>query len=250
MSTFSQRHFFFHAFIVLIIGLTGCASQGRAERERNPDPFEPANRAIYRINDIGDRYVAKPVAKAYERMLPRAFRLGANNFLENLRYPITIVNDFLQGKVRQGGADIARFAINSTVGLLGIFDPATEIGLRANDEDFGQTLAVWGVPQGPYLMVPVFGPYTLTHGLGALVDTQASLMTQYPDSSLTGKVGGWYLVHKRYRILGADEEVQRAFDPYLFIRDAYLQYRRFQIYDGNIPDDDLFPEDDYDDYDD
>lgn len=250
MKTNNPKTFVVHALIFLMLGLTGCASQRSAERDRNPDPFEPANRLIYRINDIGDRYVAKPVAKAYEGALPQAFRAGANNFLENLRYPITIINDFLQGKIRQGGADLARFAINSTVGVLGIFDPATEIGLRANDEDFGQTLAVWGVPQGPYLMVPVFGPYTLTHGLGALVDTQASLMTQYPDSSLTGKVGGWYLVHKRYRILGADEEIQRAFDPYLFIRDAYLQHRQFQIYDGDVPDDDLFPEDNYDDYDD
>lgn len=233
------------ALVLLLLG--GCASRGTGEREPNPDPLEPVNRIVYRFNDLGDRYLAKPVAKAYEKATPRVIRIGANNFLENLRYPITFVNQFLQGKFREGGADLARFLLNSTVGIIGIFDPATEVGLKAHDEDFGQTLYKWGVPQGPYLMVPVFGPYSLTHGLGELLDTNFSVMVQYPDSSLTTKVGLWYLVHKRYRVLPADEEIQRAYDPYLFIRDAYLQNRRYQLYDGDVPEDELFPEDEFDD---
>ena len=162
-----------------------------AQREPpNPDPFEPVNRVIYKVNDFGDRYVARPVARAYEKATPGAFRLGASNFLDNLRYPITIVNDFLQGKVRQGGADFARFALNSTVGLLGLFDPATDMGLEKHDEDFGQTLAVWGVPEGPYLMVPVFGPYTVTSAVGDLADTQISPLVQIPeDGAATALVG-------------------------------------------------------------
>lgn len=231
---------------LLAMVITACAARGTSREDRNPDPFEPVNRVVYRFNEIGDRYVGKPVARTYERALPQAFRTGANNFLENLRYPITVVNNFLQGKWREGTADLGRFALNSTVGLAGFFDPAAAVGLDAHDEDFGQTLAVWGVPQGPFLMVPVFGPYTLTHAFGELADTNVSVMTQYPDSSVRTKVAVWYLVHRRHRLLGADEEIERAFDPYLFIRDAYLQNRRFQIYDGNVPEDELFPEEDLD----
>lgn len=228
----------------LALAAAGCATNPPAgDGERNPDPFEPVNRAIYKVNDLGDRYIAKPAARAYEKGTPRAFRVGANNFLGNLRYPITIVNDFLQGKLRQGSADLARFAINSTVGLGGLFDPASTIGLRANDEDFGQTLSVWGLPEGPYLMVPVFGPYTVSSAVGDLAGTQVSLLVQGPEDEAAIAMWVWYLVHQRYSVLGADEEIQRAFDPYIFIRDAYLQNRRYKIYDGDPPEDELFPED-------
>jgi phospholipid-binding lipoprotein MlaA len=229
----------------LILG--ACAAREAGERETNPDPLEPINRVMFTINDYGDRYIAEPIAKGYEKASPRAVRMGASNFLENLRYPITIVNDFLQGKFRQGGADLTRFLMNSTVGLLGIFDPATEAGFPEHDEDLGQTLAVWGVPAGPYLMVPVFGPYTLGHGLGALADTQASLLTQYPDSSLTGKLGALYLVHERYELLDVTEEVRAAFDPYIFVRDAYFQNRAYKIHDGNVPEDELYLDEEFED---
>ncbi len=226
--------------------IAGCASGPASEREPNPDPFEPVNRVLFTINDYGDRYIAEPIAKGYEKATPMAVRRGANNFFSNLRYPITIINDFLQGKVRQGGADLTRFLMNSTVGLLGIFDPATAAGFPEHDEDLGQTLAVWGVRPGPYFMVPVFGPYTLGHGLGALADTQVSLLTQYDDASLTGKLGVVYLVHERYRLLDASDEVRAAFDPYVFVRDAYFQNRQYLIHDGNVPEEDMFPEDEFD----
>jgi phospholipid-binding lipoprotein MlaA len=145
--------------------------------------------------------------------------------------------------VRQGGADLTRFLLNSTVGLLGIFDPASDAGFPRHKEDLGQTLAVWGVPAGPYFMVPVFGPYTLGHGFGDLADTQVSPLTQYPDSSLTAKLGIFYMVHERYQLLDATEEVRAAFDPYIFVRDAYFQHRQYLIHDGNVPEDELFPED-------
>ena len=179
---------------VALLALGGCATTGGSGAEPDPDPFEPANRAIYKLNDLGDRYIAEPLARGYEKATPRAFRIGANNFLENLRYPITIVNAFLQGKVRQGGADLARFVLNSTVGLGGLFDPASDVGLRANDEDFGQTFAVWGLPQGPYLMVPVFGPYTVGSAAGDLVGTQFSLLVQGPEDEAAIALWVWYLV--------------------------------------------------------
>jgi len=231
---------------VALLALAGCATTGGAGAEPNPDPFEPANRAIYKLNDLGDRYIAEPLARGYEKATPRAFRIGANNFLGNLRYPITIVNAFLQGKVRQGGADLARFVMNSTVGLGGLFDPASDVGLRANDEDFGQTFAVWGLPQGPYLMVPVFGPYTVGSAAGDLVGTQFSLLVQGPEDEAAIALWVWYLVQERYNLLGAEEEVRRAFDPYIFVRDAYLQNRLYKIHDGNPPEDDLYLEDEED----
>ncbi len=227
--------------------LMGCAGSSGTQREpADPDPFEPVNRAIYKINDFGDRYLGKPLAKAYANATPRPLRIGANNFFDNLRYPITIINDFLQGKIRQGGADLARFALNSTVGLAGLFDPAVDLGLKSNDEDFGQTLAVWGVPQGPYLMVPLFGPYTVTSALGDIAGTQASLLVQLPDDGAATALWIWYLVHLRSSVLGVDDEIQGAFDPYVFIRDAYLQNRRYKIYDGNVPEEELFPDDEFD----
>lgn len=222
-------------------GLGGCAT--RQAEERNPDPLEPVNRAVYRFNDLADRYVSKPVAKTYRKILPQVVRNHTSSFFDNLLYPITIVNDFLQGKMRQGGADLARFGVNTTVGVLGIFDPATGMGLEAHDEDFGQTLAVWGVPEGPYLVVPVFGPRTLTHAVGSLADTQVSILNQYNDSSVRSKVYLWYLLHTRYRLLDLDEEIAKAFDPYLFVRDAYLQNREFLIHDGEVPEEEWYPED-------
>lgn len=227
--------------------LSGCASDKATRSEpKNPDPFEPFNRAMYKVNDVGDRYIAMPAVKAYQHATPSAFRIGMSHFLDNLRYPITIVNDFLQGKVHQGGADVARFAVNSTVGLFGLFDPAGEIGLGQHDEDFGQTLAVWGVPQGPYLVVPVFGPYTVTSAFGALVDTQTSPLVQLPQDGLAIALWGAYLVDTRYRLVGIDQEVRQAFDPYVFVRDAYLQNRRFKIYDGRVPEDEPLPDDEPD----
>lgn len=226
---------------VAVLSLGGCAA--RQAEERNPDPLEPVNRAVYRFNDVADRYVAKPAAKTYKKILPHVVRTHTTSFFNNLLYPITVVNDFLQGKVRQGGADLARFAVNTTVGIIGIFDPATDMGLEAHDEDFGQTLAVWGVPDGPYLMVPIFGPRTLSHAVGSLADTQVSILVQYDDSSVRSKVGLWYMVHKRHQLLELDEEIEKAFDPYLFIRDAYFQNRQFLIYDGEVPEEEWYPED-------
>lgn len=221
--------------------LGGCAT--RQAQEPNPDPLEPVNRAVYRFNDVADRYVARPVAKTYRKVLPETVRNHTSSFFGNLLYPITIVNQLLQGKFRQGGADIARFTVNSTVGLLGFFDPATGMGLEAHDEDFGQTLAVWGVPEGAYLVVPIFGPRTLTHAVGSLADTQVSILNQYNDSSVRSKVGLWYLVHRRYQLLDLDEEIEKAFDPYLFVRDAYLQNREFLIHDGEVPEEEWYPDD-------
>lgn len=228
--------------VLLAIFFSGCASNNGAQQAVN-DPFEPVNRVTYKINDWGDRFILRPIAKGYEWLIPTVIRTGINNFYDNLGYPMDIVNAFLQGKFTQGASDTARFALNSTLGLGGFLDPATAIGLARHEEDFGQTMGVWGIPQGPYLMVPLFGPRTVRSGAGNLVDAQYHPQVQMRNSSLRTKINIMYFIHLRSTLLGVDKEIRRAFDPYAFVRDAYLQNRRYLLYDGNLPDEDLFEDD-------
>jgi phospholipid-binding lipoprotein MlaA len=225
--------------------MSGCTSlHSRLDQMAKTDPLEPVNRVMYKINDTGDKYVLRPVAKGYQKGTPRVIRMGVGHFFDNLTYPVVLVYDFLQGKLRQGGADTARFLFNSIVGLGGLFDPATEIGLAQHEEDFGQTLAVWGAPAGPFLMVPLLGPKTTTHLIGTLGDNIVSPVAQYNNSEVRIALLALQQIHRRSTLLGVDEEIRKAFDPYVFIRDAYLQNRNYQINDGNVSDDDLIPPDD------
>ncbi|MCL4722506.1 MAG: VacJ family lipoprotein [Gammaproteobacteria bacterium] len=226
--------------------LAGCATQGTVSTTEPNDPFEPVNRAMYKLNDLGDRYLLRPMAVGYERALPLQIRSGVRNIFSNLLYPVTIVNDLLQGKWAQTGRDGARFVVNSTIGLAGIFDPATRIGLTENDEDFGQTLGKWGVAEGPYLVIPVFGPRTVRDGVGSLADLPLTPFLAVFGDETSVRLGAYvlYSVDGRSRLLDVDQQVFDAFDPYAFVRDAYLQNRRYRVLDGNVPEDaDLYPED-------
>jgi phospholipid-binding lipoprotein MlaA len=219
---------------------TGCASRNAATSAEASDPLQPLNRVVYRFNDLGDRYLVRPAAMGYTRVLPQPVRTGVHNFFSNLFYPVTIANGFLQGKLSQVGHDGARFLVNSTVGLAGLFDPATRLGLNENDEDFDQTLAVWGVGEGPYLVLPVLGPRTLRHLFGDVVDAPLSPLLYVDDSKVA--LGAWALdqVDRRAGFLDADEQIYEAFDPYTFVRDAYLQNRRYRALDGDVPEDDSY----------
>ena len=230
--------------LALIIS-SGCASTGAVQDQQAYDPIEPFNRAMYKVNDIGDRYLLRPVAVGYERGLPPQMRSGIQNFFSNIRYPITIVNDFLQGKFRDGGRDTGRFVLNTTVGLFGFFDPATRIGLRENDEDFGQTLGKWGVGEGPYIVLPVFGPRTLRHLTGDVADSPLTPLIDITSDDIDMAWALWavYQVDKRSHLLEVDQQVYEAYDPYLFVRDAYLQNRRYRMHDGNVPEDDSYLDD-------
>lgn len=232
---------------VLLAGLAlaGCATRGATNADEAYDPIEPFNRAMYRFNDLGDRYVLRPVASGYERALPRQLRSGIRNVFSNMLYPVTIANDLLQGKFRQCGRDGARFLLNSTVGLAGLFDPATRIGLTENDEDFDQTLAVWGAAEGPYLMIPIFGPRTLRHLVGDTVDAPLTPFLNIANGDVDLTLGAWLLwqVDNRSRLLDADKLVYESFDPYIFVRDTYLQNRRYRALDGNVPEDDSYLDD-------
>jgi phospholipid-binding lipoprotein MlaA len=231
--------------VSLVAGCVGCASREAATRAEAYDPFEPVNRVFYRVNDIGDRYLLRPVAVGYRRGVPSQLRAGIQNVFSNLLYPITIVNALLQGKAEQAGADTGRFLLNSTVGLGGLFDPASRIGLAENDEDFDQSMTVWGVAQGPYLVIPVLGPRTTRHAIGDLVDAPLSPFLGIADGEVSVSLGLWliYQVDGRSRLLDADHQVYEAFDPYLFVRDAYMQHRRYLALDGNVPEDDSYLDD-------
>ncbi len=207
----------------------------RAVPAKNPDPWEKFNRSMFRFNDAADRYVLKPVAKGYKAVTPDPVRTGVTNFFSNLRSPLVVMNDLLQGKFRQAGGDTLRFVVNSTVGVVGVMDVATRIKLPAHDEDFGQTLGVWGVPSGPYLMMPFLGPSSVRDAGGFAVDRVANprrrLISNEADWALTGVD----VVNSRASLLDLEDIIQG--DRYLFIRDLYLQRREYAVHDGQIQDD-------------
>lgn len=211
--------------------LCGCATLPPGSKRDPRDPWERFNRGSYHFNDALDRAVLKPVAKGYTH-LPQPAQTGVHNFFDNLRYPVVIVNDLLQGQVKPFFSDIGRFVLNTTLGLGGLFDPASAAGLDKNDRDFGQTLGKWGVPKGPYVVVPLFGPYTVRDGIGSVtVDYFAN-----PRSYLAFWPGvGLYAlqtVDTRARLLPLDATLQSAYDPYAFVRNAYLQNRDFKVHGG------------------
>jgi len=214
--------------------LCGCATLPPGSKRDPRDPWERFNRGSYKFNDAVDRAVVKPVAKGYTH-LPQPMQTGVHNFFDNLDYPVTIVNDLLQGQVTAFFSDIGRFVFNTTVGLGGLFDPATAAGMQKNDRDFGQTLGKWGVPKGPYIVVPVFGPYTVRDGIGAVTVDYYANPRSY--TKFWVNTGLWLVrgVDRRARLLPLDATIQSAYDPYTFIRNAYLQNRDFKVHGEQSP---------------
>jgi phospholipid-binding lipoprotein MlaA len=222
------------AAVLVAVLAAGCAAApGRTTPD---DRWEGFNRGVYKFNDAVDRAALKPVAKGYRKITPHWMRVGIGNFLGNLEYPATAINQFLQGKFRLGLRDSGRFLINTTLGIGGLLDPATSAGLEANDEDLGQTLAVWGVGSGPYLTLPFFGPSTLRDAPSRMVDFFFDPIT-YVDVPWEAIWGERVLdvVHTRSELLPLESTLQKTYDPYAFIRDSWLQRREFAIFDGNPP---------------
>lgn len=217
--------------LLLMLSTVGAPA---AYAEEVSDPFESINRKVQRFNDAGDKYVINPAATLYRNLTPRFFRVGARNFLQNLAYPITIVNQFLQGKVGDGMDDTARFLINSTVGLGGVLDVATPWGLPHRDEDFGQTFAKWGLPPGPYIVVPIWGGVTLRSGIGDLPDTLLYPPTYLASDRESLGLSILWTLNRRDELIGAEQLVTG--DRYTFIRDAYIQQREYLIADGELDD--------------
>lgn len=200
------------------------------------DPLEPFNRGVYAFNNAIDRAALEPIARGYRAVTPKFFRTGVSNALANLGEPVTFANALLQGNINRAGSTVGRFAINSTFGLLGVLNPADDIGLERQDEDFGQTLGVWGVPSGPYLMLPLLGPSTLRDGAGAGVDAFIS-----PWNHLDGEdmdtirvaVGVTAAISGRAGAIEAIDNLRRTSrDPYVTVRSLYGQARSSAIVNG------------------
>ena len=232
--------------IALALLLCGCATD---ETRVEYDPLEPLNRSVHQVNDFTDRLLLRPAAKGYRAVTPRFVRRGVSNFFDNLGTPRSSINNFLQGKPARGFDDIARFLFNSTIGLGGLIDVASHGGLEQYDEDFGQTLAVWGVPDGPFIVLPFLGPSTLRDAFVRPADIFLDPLVHYDETSVQDKLIVLRIIDLRTRLLSADRLLDDSKDRYITIRESYLQNRRFLIFDGNPPEDDDFY-DDFEDFDD
>lgn len=222
------------ALIAAMFALSGCATTGNTvETASNPDPWEKYNRKVFKFNKKLDDAILKPVAKGYQAITPDFIEKGVTNVFSNLFDVGAALNNLLQGKPKRAGNDAARFVVNSTLGVLGLFDVASKTGLTKHEEDFGQTLAVWGVKSGPYLMLPFLGPSTLRDTPGRVVDYYTYPLTYLEHDLTRWELTGLYYIDQRSQILYAEEAVGTSFyDPYAVLRDAYLQRRKLLIADG------------------
>ena len=205
------------------------------------DPLKDLNQKTHDLNQTLDLQVASPVARFYKRITPDFIEMGVTNFTQNIEDLSIGVNNILQGKIKSGFSDLSRFTINSTIGIAGFLDIASDMGLEKHDEDFGQTLAVWGVPNGPYLVLPGLGPSTMRDTLAMIPDAFLTPLWLIDHDRTSYSLTAIDLIDTRARYLGLESVV--IGDEYLFYRDAYLQSRQFEIKDGEV-------EDDFDNFDD
>lgn len=236
-----------------VLALSGCAST-HEDGSRNIDPWESYNRQVYAFNDKVDRYFMKPIAKGYQKVLPGFMQRGVNNFFDNFRLVTTVANDLLQFKMDDFANDTGRLVINSTIGVLGMYDWAAEWGLEPHYEDFGQTLASWGYEDSRYWVIPFIGPSTVRDGIGMSVDHNFLSVYAYIDEDRTRyALKALDLIDYRASLLKAETVAKSAaVDEYIMVRDAFLQNRDHQIRDGALEEDDDFidfEDDEFDDYD-
>ena len=218
-----SNSFFFCA--ALLISLSGPAVAAS-----DADPLEPINRVTFTFNDYLDRYLLKPVAKGYRKVTPDFAERGISNFFDNLGEPWNILNNLLQGKPGDAGSDSLRLLVNTTVGLFGFIDIGSRIGLERHDEDLGQTLGVWGVDSGPYLVLPLLGPSTVRDGIARIPSIYISATDEVDHDRTRYSLRALDVVSFRADLL--DKERIIAGDRYTFIRDAFLQNRKFKVNDG------------------
>ncbi len=228
----------------ILVGMLVCLSAAAEDSIQHPkDPWEGLNRTVYTFNDAVDRFVLTPVTRSYQAVVPDAVETGIHNFFSNLGDVGVATNNLLQFKFAEAGSDTARILANTTLGLLGWFDVASQLGLTKNDEDFGQTLGHWGVGAGPYLVLPLFGPSSLRDAPGLLVDIRL-WMNSFPELAAPEERALALLKvideHSRYLALGERTE-ELGHDHYVFLRDLYLDNREFLVRDGQVPlDDELY----------
>lgn len=230
------------AALVAVALLAGCAHQ-RVDAPH--DPIEPFNRKMHAFNMGLDTYVLGPVSRGYVKVTPAPVRRSVTNFFENLDTPRDAVNNLLQGKPQEGAQDVSRFIFNTTLGVAGLFDVASDMGIPQHDEDFGQTLGAWGVGEGAYLVLPLFGPLTLRDGVGRIVDIPLDPVN-YLDSGPAFVLTAVDIINLRANLEAAVKQLNDAFDPYAFLRASYLQRRQKLVRDGR-EDPNADPFEDFDD---
>lgn len=219
------------AAIAAVALLGGCATSGNPK-----DPIEGFNRAMYGFNDAIDTAVIKPVAKGYDAVLPTPVRTGVTNFFGNIADFFIGINNLLQGKPDQAASDLGRVVVNSTIGILGVIDWATDMGLEKHEEDFGQTFGRWGVGDGAYVVLPLFGPRTVRDTVGLVLDAKADPVGNIDHVPTRNTLLALRVIDNRADLLPADKVIEEAaLDKYAYVRDGYLQRRRNLIHDGNPP---------------
>lgn len=216
------------------VAISGCATGPDADPR---DPLEPLNRAVHSFNnDLLDRALLEPLAKGYNYITPQPVNRGVTNFFDNLRDVRSAINNLLQFKIGRAFSDVGRVAINTTVGILGLMDVASNMNLPSYKEDFGQTLGVWGFNSGPFIVLPLFGPSSGRDTVGLVGDWFTDPVNYINDDPWRYRLTGLRIVDTRADLLGASRVVdEAALDPYAFIRDAYLQRRESLVHDGNPP---------------
>lgn len=227
-------------YIILIISLSGCAGMG-ANYDQPRDPYEKFNRSMYSFNQKLDSTIFNPISNFYKAITPEFVDRGLSNFFSNLNEIVVIVNDLLQFKITQAFSDIARFVVNSTVGLFGFMDVSTSLGLKKHREDFGQTLAKWGFGSGPYLVLPIFGPSTVRDAAGLGIDTLAVTPVTYIDTTAyRASVLALNFVDFKADLLSAERLLsEAALDEYEFTKSAYFNLRNNLINDRDMSSDGL-----------
>ena len=234
--------------VLLILGfgqISGCATTANSDHDSQTvdyDPLESLNRKMHGFNMAVDNAALKPLAKAYKKVLPSPIRRGITNFFSNLTTPRSALNNFLQGKPGRGFNELGRFLFNSTLGLGGFIDIAGAGGMERYDENFAQTLSIWGVPDGPYIVLPLLGPNMASDAFALPFDYYSDLWTHYHNTSVRSKIWFVRLIDRRYRLLSADSVLDGSQDSYITIREAFMQNRTFRIYDGDPPSDEDYYE--------
>jgi phospholipid-binding lipoprotein MlaA len=218
--------------VILAVGLlSGCATSGNSK-----DPVEGFNRAMFSFNEGVDTVLIKPVAQGYDAVLPNPVKTGVTNFFGNIADFFIGVNNLLQGKPTQAASDLGRVVVNSTVGLLGVVDWASDMGMEKHEEDFGQTFGRWGVGDGAYVVLPIFGPRTVRDTAGLIVDSVADPVGNIDHVPTRNTLLALRIIDTRADLLPADKVIEEAaLDKYSYVRDGYLQQRRSLIHDGNPP---------------
>lgn len=221
-------------YLLVLLLLLPAMGAFAEDKEKNVDPFEVVNRPLFALNNTLDRFLIRPIAKGYDWLMPDFAQRGVGNVYANMYDFNSAINGLLQGRFVYAAQDTGRFLVNSTIGVAGLFDVATPMGIRPYRTDFGHTLAIWGFESGPYVMVPFFGPRTIRSGSGTIFDTYTSIPAYIDNVPVRNSLWGLELIDGRARLLKADELITG--DRYIFIRDAYMQARETFVNDGEVQD--------------